>query len=138
MMLDIKYVSAIAYTILDETLTDKIKELRFEGYRSLLSIILSYRREGFLPSLIETVWDKKAAFINEATTRTEITEILEPSVPEYNGNDFYGKTKYHVDEEELLMWAAVSPYSNLIHEARERYQFLFKKCLPEHAGLVGF
>ena len=137
-MLDFKYVSAIAFTMLDETLSDKVKELRVEGFRSLYSIILSYAREGFLPGIIETVWDKKAAFINEATTRTEITEILKPSVPKYNGNSFYGKTKYHVDEEELLMWAAVSPHNRLVHYAVERYQFLFKKCLPEHAELVGF
>jgi len=136
-MLEFKYISAIVATILDESLTDKVKELRVEGFRSLMPIILSYSREGFLPSVIETVWYKKAAFINEATTRTEITEILKPSVPKYNGNSFYGKTKYHVDEEELLMWAAVSPHNRLVHYAVERYQFLFKKCLPEHAELAG-
>lgn len=137
-MLDYKFVTAITCTILDESLSEKVRKLRVEGYRSLLSIILSYRQEGFLPNLIETVWDKKAAFISEATTKTEITEILKPSVPKYNGNEFYGKTKYHVDEEELLIWAAISPHNRLVHYAVERYQALFKKCLPEHAELVGF
>ena len=137
-MIDIKFVSAITLTMLDEALSDKVKELRVNGFRSLFSIIQSYTKEGFLPSIIETVWDKKAEFINEATTKTEMTEILKPSVPRYNGSGFSGKTIYHVDEEELLIWAAVSPHNNLIHDACERYQFLFKKCLPEHADLVGF
>ncbi len=104
---------------------------RLDALRSLNGLVAQYLKEDILPSLIEAIWDKKWHFIKEATTSTAMTEILKPSIPQYSYGRWSLGSPYHVDEEELVFWAIVSPYNRLIGAAEERYIELFKRCLPE-------
>jgi len=132
-MLEFKFLKAITYTSLDESLSDAIKHLRVEAFRKLRGILSLYEQKEFYKELIEKIWDKKAEFINEATSAREIDEILKVSLPIYNYGNWQTKTQYHVEEEELLMWAHTTPGAKVSSEASARYLELFKRCLPEVA-----
>ncbi len=124
----------MAEILADTSCSDVIFRCRLNALRTLNGRVVQYRKEDILPSLIETIWDKKWHFIKEATTSAEMTEILKPSLPRYSYGRWLLSSPYHVDEEELVFWAIVSPYNTLIGAAEERYRELFKKCLPELSG----
>lgn len=121
----------MAEILTNSSCSEAIFQRRLDALRTLNGRVAQYRKEDILPSLIETIWDKKWHFIKEATTSTEMTEILKPSLPQYSYGRWLLSSPYHVDEEELVFWAIVSPHNRLIGAAEERYIELFKKCLPE-------
>lgn len=130
-ILKFKQLTALAEILADASCSEVIFKCRLNALRTLNGRVAQYRKEDILPSLIETIWDKKWHFIKEATTSNEIAEILKPSLPPYSYGRWLLSSPYHVDEEELVFWAIVSPYNKLIGAAEERYRELFKKCLPE-------
>lgn len=119
----------MAEILADTSCSDVI--CRLNALRTLNGRVVQYRKEDILPSLIETIWDKKWHFIKEATTSAEMTEILKPSLPRYSYGRWLLSSPYHVDEEELVFWAIVTPYIRVTNAAEERYKALFKKCLPD-------
>ena len=123
----------MAEILADSSSSKAVLGCRLDALHTLNGIVARYLAKDILPSLIETVWDKKWQFIKGATTRTEIAKILKPSIPQYNCGRWSLRSPYHVDEEELVFWAIVSPHNRLISAVEERYSALFKKCLPEAA-----
>ena len=115
----------------DSSCPEAIFRRRLDALRTLNGRVAQYRKKDILPSLIETVWDKKWHFIKVATTSTEMAEILKPSIPQYSYGRWNLSSPYHVDEEELVFWAIVTPYIRVTNAAEERYKAIFKKCLPD-------
>lgn len=134
-MWELKWLSAVVDIAFDESCSEKISNLRLNAVDQLHSRILHYKRALHLPEeLLDALWDKKYSYIQKATTRNELTEIMKPSLPIYRFGTFYPSSPYHADEEELIYWAYVSPAVKLDSDAMQRYIDLFKKCLPEIAA----
>lgn len=121
----------MAEILADSSCPEAKFRLRLDALRTLNSRIAQYQKEDILPSLIETIWDKKWHFIKEAASNAEMAEILKPSIPQYSYGRWILSSPYHVDEEELAFWAIVTPYIRVTNAAEERYKALFKKCLPD-------
>ena len=133
-MIDLEYSCYITELLMDDTLTEGLRSRRFDAIRKMRGIAARYEEENFLPELVKTVFCKKAAFLMEAKTKAEIEEILKPSTPTYSGGNFRPGNPYHVEEEELILWAKTSLKAPLIPEAQKRYQELFEKYAKEEAG----
>ena len=127
----LKQLFALADILMDTSFSEEILTHKLNAYYRLNSLVKCYLSMGTLPSLVETIWDKKWHFIKEATTSAEIATILKPSIPKYSYGEWSPSSPYHVDEEELLYWSVVSPHCHLMSVAEKRYMALFKKCLPE-------
>lgn len=108
-------------------MTEGLRSRRFDAIRKMRGIAARYEEENFLSELVEAVFCKKADFLMEAKTKAEIEEILKPSTPTYSGGNFLLGNPYHVEEEELILWAKTSLKAPLIPEAQKRYQELFEK-----------
>ena len=85
-----------------------------------------YEKRGIRRDLLDVILDKKLKLILKAETANEVKRASEPPKPVYN----YGTWRedpFSVPEEELAMWAIVSPNNMLIPPARERYMDLFTR-----------
>ncbi|CUX24270.1 hypothetical protein [Clostridium sp. C105KSO13] len=126
-MIDYEYAKAITELLVDETLTEELFCMRMQAIQQLRAIAARYEKERFMEKLVEPVFCKKAAFIMAATTKAQIKEIMEPSVPFYSGGMFYPRNDYHVEEEELLLWSKASLAGLLIPSGVKRFEELFEK-----------
>ncbi|MEY8482557.1 hypothetical protein AALD74_11985 [Lachnospiraceae bacterium 48-21] len=126
-MIDLEYSRYITELLMDDQVSEKLRSRRFDAIRKMRGIAVWYEKEGFLPELVETVFCKKADFIMKARTKTELKNILMPSMPRYSGGNFYSDSPYHVEEEELILWSKISLKGLLIPQGYERYQELFEK-----------
>lgn len=98
----------------------------YYGFKNLYKIIEEYENMGFKDELLLAVTKKKIKFINNAKFKIEIKQILKPSVPKYNFGNFIF-SKYHIEEEELLLWSVMSLKAPLNDEGFKRYFELFEK-----------
>lgn len=111
-----------------------MKKEELEEYR-LQAILESerrgafYRSRGFLNWLIDAIAEKRYKFIVESTTKADIDAALKPSIPTYSCGQFYPKSKYHIEEEELIVWSETSLRGVLIPDAYKRYMALFDKYI---------
>lgn len=130
-------VMATALTQIEyDDCAESIKKMRKESVSQLLPIFLKFHNQGFIPALVKTAFEKKIAFVLQATTSAEIKEIMKLSVPYYNYAEVVPKGQYHVEEEELMLWFGVVPNCKLKPEANERISYLFSKFFPEDAPYV--
>ncbi|MDO4275046.1 MAG: hypothetical protein Q4D16_15360 [Eubacteriales bacterium] len=136
-MIDFEYAKCIAELLTDETLTEDIFCLRMQAIQRLRAITAQFEKEGFLEELVEQVFKKKAAFLMEATSKTQIEKIMKPSTPHYSCGNFYPGSCYHVEEEELLIWSRTSMLGPMIPSAQKRFEELFEKyCCKEDTDLA--
>lgn len=135
-MIDLEYSRYITELLMDQEQTEELLSRRFDALRTLRGMMVKYEEERFLPELIETIFCKKAEFIMEARTKTEIEKILKPSTPRYSCGEFYAGSPYHVEEEELILWSITSLKGVLIPDGYKRYRELFEKYVQAdvHAG----
>lgn len=107
-----KYLFEVVATALAQIEYDgcaeSIKKMRKESVSQLLPIFLEFHNQGFIPDLVKTAFEKKIAFVLQATTSAEIKEIMKMSVP----------------------------YCKLKPEANDRISFLFSKFFPKEAPYV--
>ena len=88
--------------------------------------MLQYEKRGIRRDLLDVIFDKKLKRILKAKTASEVKRASEPPKPVYD----YGTWRedpFSVPEEELAMWAIVSPNNKLIQPAQERYMDLFTR-----------
>lgn len=133
-MIDFEYAKCIAGLLADETLTEKLFCLRVQGLQRLRTLTAQYEKKGFRADLVEIIFCKKAAFLMEADSKTEIEKSLKPSTPHYSGGKFYPDGLYHVEEEELLLWSHTSLSGPLISYGQKRFEELFEKYYGIDAG----
>lgn len=92
---------------------------------------------GFRSALLEQAAKKKIDFILAAESKTELDEILKLSCPERGYSGVVIRNRYHIEEEELLLWFTVASDAKLLPEANSRVEYLFCKFFPEEAERIG-
>ena len=105
----------------------------------LSGIIKGYQKEFNNSPLALNVCAKKIEFILQAKSKTDLKEILSPPKIRYNFNEVVPVGKFHVEEEELMIWSITSLWSGapLNKAAYKRYAELMKKYYPELAKEIG-
>jgi hypothetical protein len=129
-VLELQYAEALSTVICDDKITDNIRSLRVMGLNRLASYLMVYSKEGIIQTIVVNIWLEKAPFILEATKKSEISEILEISIPRYDGNKYRSSGKYHSEAEELILLSKTSLLAPLNHDAYKRYVELFGKYFP--------
>ena len=101
--------------------------------------IKGYQKQFANNPLISEICRKKIEFILQAKTKSELDEILSPPKIRYNFNEIVPTGKFHVDEEELLIWSLTSLWCGgpLSRPAYKRYMKLFAQFYPEMAKEIG-
>jgi len=127
---------AIAILSLSEESEEKMISVKLEALIKLRSIIYQYMYKGFLKDLVLTICEKKISFILQAKIKKDIEEILGFSKTRFNGCEVVLVGKYHIPEEELLIWSIASLESPLNDYAVKRYEKLFRELLPEQADML--
>ena len=89
-----------------------------------MSAAKEYLNAHLLSTLVNAVVAKKSKMILEATSAEVIRELSQPPRPLYSGGRWKA-SEYSVPEEELLLWAYVSPNAKLPPEAAARYEELY-------------
>ena len=108
---DFTLVLAISELLVDPQQPSSLLDIKLHAFQKAKDLMLQY---------------KKLKLILKAETANEVKRASEPSKPVYN----YGTWRedpFSVPEEELAMWAIVSPNNMLIQPAQERYMDLFTR-----------
>lgn len=130
-MIEFEYMNYIVELMFGEEMTEELFCRRFAALRELRGIIAGYEKEGFRKDLLETIFCKKADFIMEAESEEDMEEILKLSCPEYRNGEFHIDSRFHVEEEEMLMWSYVSAHQSIYTEGAKRYEALYDKYMGE-------
>ena len=96
------------------------------GFLSAKDLMLQYEKRGIRRDLLDVILDKKLKLILKAETANEVKRASEPPKPVYNYGTWREDT-FSVPEEELAMWAIISPNNMLSQPAQERYMDLFTR-----------
>ena len=107
-MLDTEYIEAISTLVCEDSLSEKIKVLRLSGVKQLKQVADKYTNEGIAELPIKEMWRHKLPFVMNATTKSEMEDILRPSTPQYNCGTFTVKSPYHSEAEEMMLWSITS------------------------------
>ena len=111
---------------------------KMHALMSLSAIANRYRQEYMdEETLVAPIIRKKIEFIKGSTKASELKEILQPPKVHYNGNEICAVGPYAIPEEELIMWALISPHTMLIEPAVGRYRKLFREVFPDMAKEFG-
>lgn len=130
MIVEVSMITAFASTLLDESISDNIREIRLNGLKSLYSYLRYYEESGYVDKLIRNIAEKKIDMIQKCTSKTEMNKIIKPHCPHYNGNTFISD-EYSVLEEELICWSETSLQAPLNDAGFNRYMELFKLIFPK-------
>ena len=106
---------------------------------SLGATMRGYRDEFLNNELVSIICAKKIEFILQAKTKSDLKEILLPPKIYYNGNEVVATGRYHIIEEELLIWCLTSLWCGgpLNDAGFKRYMKLFTEVYPEMANEIG-
>lgn len=97
--------------------------------------VRQYAGNCFMFELCMRIMDKKSSMICPASSKTELQEIVKPSVPKWNYGNF-SVGPYHVPEEEVILWSLASLEAPLNDDGARRYQEIFTKLFPEEAKSI--
>lgn len=129
--MEYKYTKFLTALVM-ELENDKLFEIRCQALQKLYSRANYYLDKGFRKDLPEAFFIKKAEMVLAASSKEEIKKILKPSEPYDDGNQLVPReSKYHVEEEELMIWSETSLMAPLCGKGFKRYQELFEKFFPE-------
>ena len=121
------YAMAIAALIVkhdDEN--DKLLNEKFEAIKRVYATVEWYAKDGFMEQIVDTIMEKKAKMILDATSVKDVRELDNPPKPQYDGNKWYNSPN-SVPEEEMVWWSKTSLKVPLSYEAMRRYEELFKQ-----------
>ena len=124
---------------LGELVGDKLLAERMAALFQLSGQIKAYQKEFNGTPLALTICEKKIAYILQAKTKADLKEILAPPKVHYNFNEVVPVGRFHIDEEELLIWSLTSLWCGgpLIDAGFNRYTKLFAQIFPEMAKEIG-
>lgn len=112
----------------DKNTPKKIKEMRDRTLYQLAKTLYRYSKEGFLDYVIFDIAKQKIGYILNAKSKMEMEQILKHSEVRYDGNNFVPiNAKYHVEQEEMIMWSMASLKAPLNSEATARFVELVNK-----------
>ena len=118
--------------MLDEAISDKVRELRFSAMKTLWGQLVHYNKLGYIDRLLNSIATKKSDMILKATTKTEMEKIMRPKAPHFNGCEFVAD-EYLLPEEEMIAWSQASFKAPLSNIASKRYMKLFADFFPEES-----
>ena len=118
--------------MLDEVISDKVRELRFSAMKTLWGQLVHYNKLGYIDRLLNSIATKKSDMILKATTKTEMEKIMRPKAPHFNGCEFVAD-EYLLPEEEMIAWSQASFKAPLSNIASKRYMKLFAEFFPEES-----
>ena len=121
-----------AEIIVDETISDKVRELRFNALRMLQGQLNYYKNLDYMDRLIDGIAKKKTELIMKAKTKTAMERIINPKAPYYNGETFVSD-EHLTPEEELIAWSQASFQAPLSSVGYQRYKELFIQLFPEES-----
>jgi len=107
-----------------------LRETKLEALKRLDSRLKVYITNHYPMEIINAICVKRIRFIMQAKTAECLSEIMDmkSNYPVYN----YGSWRfppYHLDEEELILWANFSPGVKMVPHASRRYIELGRKYL---------
>ncbi len=118
--------------MLDETISDKVRELQFSAMKTLWGQLVYYQKFGYMERLLTSIAEKKSEMIMRTTTKTEMDRIMKPRAPHFNGCEFV-PDEYLLPEEEMIAWSQASFQASLSSIACKRYMKLFTEFFPEES-----
>lgn len=117
---------AIAELLADPQQSKALLDVKLHAFMKVKALMRQYEKRGIRGDLLDVIMDKKCKLILKAKTASEVKRASDPPKPNYS----YGTWRedpFTVPEEELAMWAIVSPNNMLIQPAQERYMDLFTR-----------
>lgn len=127
---DYKIALTNAYLRLMTDEPGRVRTLRLEALKTLQSRLEEYRKNGYMAEMVTSIAWKRSRMIMEAETKAEMKKILAHSCPHYDGRRFV-TDKYHVPEEELILWSEASLRGPLDSTGYERYCEVFRELFPK-------
>lgn len=123
---DFSLVLAISELLVDPQQPSSLLDIKLHAFQKAKDLMLQYEKRGIRSDLLDVIMDKKCKLILKAKTANEVKRASEPSKPDYSRGTRH-EDPFSVPEEELAMWAIVSPNNMLIQPAQERYMDLFTR-----------
>ena len=123
---NLSLVLAIGELFSDPQQPKALLDAKLHAFRKVKGLMCQYDKRGIRSDLLDVIMDKKCKLILKAKTASEVKRASEPSKPDYSRGTWH-EDPFSVPEEELAMWAIVSPNNMLIQPAQERYMDLFTR-----------
>ena len=123
---DISVTLAIGELFSDPQQPKALLEAKLYAFQQVKGLMCQYEKHGIREDLLDVIFDKKLKLILKAKTASEVKHASEPPKPDYS-HGTWREDPFSLPEEELAMWAIISPNNMLIPPARERYMDLFTR-----------
>lgn len=123
---DISLVLAISELLVDPQQPSSLLDIKLHAFQKAKDLMFQYEKRGIRSDLLDVIMDKKCKLILKAKTANEVKRASEPPKPDYS-HGTWREDPFSVPEEELALWAIVSPNNMLIQPAQERYMDLFTR-----------
>ena len=123
---DFSLVLAIGELLADPQQPKALLEAKLYAFQQVKGLMYQYEKHGIREDLLDVIFDKKLKLILKAKTASEVKHASEPPKPDYSPGT-WREDPFSLPEEELALWAIVSPNNMLIPPARERYMDLFTR-----------
>lgn len=119
----------------DQTKRSPLKQDALQALTSVKQTVIGYAEDYFAFFLALSIMEQKSRMIIAADSKSELQEIVKPSVPSWNFGNFC-TGPYHVLEEEAILWSETSLEAPLNDDGLERYREVFSKLFPEQAAEI--
>lgn len=123
---DISVALAIGELFSDPQQPKALLDAKLHAFRKAKGLMCQYEKHGIREDLLDVIFDKKLKLILKAKTASEVKRASEPPKPDYS-HGTWREDPFSLPEEELALWAIVSPNNMLIPPDRERYMDLFTR-----------
>ena len=123
---DFSLVLVISELLVDPQQPSSLLDIKLHAFQKAKDLMLQYEKHGIREDLLDVIFDKKLKLILKAKTVSEVKRASEPPKPDYS-HGTWREDPFSVPEEELALWAIVSPNNMLIPPVRERYMDLFTR-----------
>ena len=120
------FLKAMGELIANPGKSGALFQAKLQALRKAAGICEEYSRQGIREDLLNVILQKKTALILKTETIESVRQAASPPRPRYD----YGIWKegpFWIPEEELALWAIVSPNNTLSAPAQERYRDLFAR-----------
>ena len=117
---------AIGELLSDPQQPKDLLDVKLRAFMKVKVLMRQYEKRGIRSDLLDVIMDKKCKLILKAKTASEVKRASDPPKPDYS-HGTWRENPFSVPEEELAMWAIVSPNNMLIQPAQERYMDLFTR-----------
>ena len=119
------------------TRQERLEMTRLAAFIKANQIARHFRECGFDSMLINRAYNKRMQAIKQATTIEELNQITKLSEPVLLPTGIRTPTdRFHLEEEEVMLWSEASLKAPLNQEGFNRYLQLFIKFYPEHKNLL--